>query len=97
MIIAAAVAYTTDIPRSYWIPLTCAGVMLGATVRATVQRGIQRSVGTILGILIGTGILMLEPTGIVIALIVFVLQSTIEIVIVKNYALGTLLSHRMLF
>ncbi len=90
MIVAAAVAYTTNIPRSYWIPLTCAGVMLGATVRATVQRGIQRSVGTILGILIGTGILMLEPTGIVIALIVFVLQSTIEIVIVKNYALGTL-------
>ena len=48
--IAAFIAYFLDFERSYWIPLSCAAVMTGATIIATFHRTVQRMIGTIIGL-----------------------------------------------
>lgn len=68
LMVAAAAAYAFQLNRSYWVPLSCASVMLGATVIATFHRAIQRSLGTILGILIASAILWTHPEGFVVSI-----------------------------
>lgn len=88
--IAALVAYSFDFHRSYWIPLSCAAVMLGSTIIATFHRAIQRTFGTIIGILIASVIFSAKPDGIFIVMITLLLTSLTELFIVKNYALAAI-------
>lgn len=88
--IAAIVAYSFDFYRSYWIPLSCAAVMLGSTIMSTLHRAIQRTLGTIIGILAASIILSAKPQGILIVFIIFVLTTLTELYIVRNYALAAM-------
>ncbi|MFJ7726218.1 FUSC family protein [Neobacillus sp. NPDC097160] len=88
--IAAIVAYSFDFYRSYWIPLSCAAVMLGSTIVSTFYRAIQRTLGTIIGILAASIILSAKPQGIFIVLIIFSLTTLTELYIVRNYALAAM-------
>jgi uncharacterized membrane protein YccC len=87
---AAMVAYLFDFHRSYWIPLSCAAVMLGSTIMSTFLRAIQRTFGTIIGILIASIILSSHPEGIFIVMFILLLTSLTELFIVRNYALAAM-------
>ncbi|WP_246426852.1 FUSC family protein [Paenibacillus rhizosphaerae] len=87
---AAAVAYSLDLNRSYWVPLSCTAVMLGTTVLGTAHRAIQRTAGTVVGLFLGAFLLSLRPEGIYIALIMAVLQFIIELIYLRNYALAVI-------
>jgi len=88
--IAAIIAYQFGFQRSYWVPLSCAAVMSGATIVATFHRAIQRSIGTIVGILIAGLILSVQPSGYVIVFFILILTFITELFIVKNYGLAAL-------
>lgn len=88
LMIAALIAFSFDFDRSYWIPLSCAAVMLGSTVVTTFHRAIQRSVGTVVGILLASVLLSTHPGGYLIVLIIFLLSSLTELFILRNYAIA---------
>ncbi|MDN4493417.1 FUSC family protein [Ureibacillus aquaedulcis] len=88
--LAAIFAFEFEFNRSFWIPLSCVAVMSGATVIASLHRAIQRSFGTIFGILIASAILFFQPTGYMVALLIFLLTFITELFIVKNYGLAAL-------
>ncbi len=84
---AALAAHAFNLNRSYWVPLSCAAVMLGSTVIATFHRAIQRSLGTMIGILAASAILWAHPQGIVISLAIMLFSFFAELLIVRNYTL----------
>ncbi|MWV46399.1 FUSC family protein [Paenibacillus sp. HJL G12] len=88
--IAAAVAYGFGFHRSYWVPLSCAAVMLGTTAIGTMHRALQRTAGTILGLLAGGALLSLKPEGVYVALAMAVLQFIVELIYLRNYALAVI-------
>jgi len=88
--ISTVAAYVFQFNRSYWIPLSCAAVMLGTTIMATFNRAIQRSCGTIIGIMVATAILEFQPHGLMIIIVNMILTAATELFIVKNYAIAAL-------
>ncbi|WP_409272821.1 FUSC family protein [Neobacillus sp. SCS-31] len=89
-IIAAVIAYEFEFTRPFWVPLSCVAVMSGFTIVATYHRAIQRAIGTILGIMIASLILMAQPNGYIIAVLILLLTFITELFIVKNYGLAAL-------
>ena len=90
LMVAALVAFSFDFNRSYWIPLSCAAVMLGSTILTTFHRSIQRTVGTIIGILIASILLSVHPDGYLIVVIILILSFMTELFIVRNYAIAVI-------
>lgn len=90
LLVAALIAHSFDFNRSYWVTLSCAAVLSGATIMGTFHRAIQRSLGTIIGILTATAILYFQPDGYVIAIIIFLLTFLTELAIVLNYGIAAL-------
>lgn len=86
--VAAIVAYSFELNRSYWVTLSCAAVMSGATIIATFHRAIQRSIGTLVGIMVATIILAAQPHGLIIAVLIMLLTALTELAIVLNYGLA---------
>jgi uncharacterized membrane protein YccC len=87
---AAIIAYSFDFNRSYWIPLSCAAVMSGATIIATFHRTVQRMFGTIIGLIIASLILSIVHNGYMIALLILCLTFVTELFIVRNYGLAAM-------
>lgn len=88
--IASAVSYILPFYKPYWLSLTCASVMLGATIMSTMNRAIERCVGTFIGLGLAAFILSLKPEGYLFILFSMLLSATIEFLIVKNYAIATI-------
>ena len=86
--IAALIANFLNVEPSYWIPLSCAAVMSGATVISTFNRALQRSTGTIVGIVIAAILLSFQPESLFIVLAIFTLTALTELAIVLNYAVA---------
>lgn len=86
--ISAAIAFYFGFERAYWIPLSSASVMSGATIMATFNRGIQRTIGTIIGAIIVSIILSFKPSILVIILLNILLTAITEMLISRNYALA---------
>ncbi len=86
--ISTLVAFSFSFTRPYWIPLSCAAVMLGSTVMSTFYRAIQRSLGTIIGLMVAIVILNLHPKGLMLALAIMGLTALTELFIPRNYALA---------
>lgn len=87
---SAVIAYQLDVIKPYWITLSCAAVMCGATIASTLNRAIQRSLGTIVGIFLSIVILSIQPKGILLVLFYMVLTILIEVAITQNYALAAI-------
>ncbi len=86
----ALLAYSFELNRSYWVTLSCAAVMSGATIIATFHRAIQRSIGTVVGIVVATIILAAHPHGLFIAVVIMFMTALTELAIVLNYGLAAL-------
>ncbi|MFU2016954.1 FUSC family protein [Peribacillus butanolivorans] len=88
--IAAIIAYSAGFNRSYWVPLSCAAVMSGATIIATFHRAVQRTFGTIIGLLLASLILASVHNEFIIVLIILCLTFITELFIVRNYGLAAM-------
>ncbi|WP_155952084.1 FUSC family protein [Pseudoxanthomonas suwonensis] len=88
-LLAGIVAGALDLERAYWA-IAAALLMLyqGFDWPRTVLRSLERTLGTWLGLLLAGAVLWIHPTGPWLALMVMVLQFTIEITVVRNYAIA---------
>lgn len=84
-----ALAQLFDLPRPYWVPVSCMAVLQGATLRAMWNRKIQRIAGTTVGVALAGGLLLLPLQGWSIALAVMVLTWLVEWLVVRHYGLAT--------
>jgi len=88
-VLAGALAAIFHIERAYWA-VAAAVLMLhqGFDWLRTLQRSIERLLGTWIGLLLAGAIILVHPQGVWLALIVMALQFTIEMLVVRNYALA---------
>lgn len=78
-----------DPGRSYWVVGAAIAVIgVAAARRAAFQRGLHRMLGTIVGVGAYALLALLHPSGLWLALLLGALQFTIEIVVIRNYALA---------
>ena len=61
---------------------------MAAARRAAVQRGLHRMLGTVVGAGVYALLALLHPSGLWLALLLGALQFTIELVVVRHYALA---------
>ncbi|MHA3019555.1 FUSC family protein [Mycobacterium sp. BMJ-28] len=87
--LAGAVAVALSIDHAYWA-MAAAVLMLhqGFDWLRTVQRGIERLAGTWLGLGLAGLILAWHPQGVWLVAVIAVLQFTIEMFVVRNYAIA---------
>lgn len=85
---ATFVAVLLGQDRPYWVPLTCAAVLNGATPANIFHRTIQRAVGTSIGIFLGAALLSVQPNPYTLTIFIMVLQYFIQFAIIRNYGFG---------
>ncbi len=88
--IASIVSYLFPFRNRYWIPATCAAVMIGSTIMSTFNRSIQRLIGTIIGLVVSFIIFKYFPQGYMIAVTTIILTLLTELFVVKNYAVANI-------
>ncbi|WP_051606942.1 FUSC family protein [Microbacterium sp. CH12i] len=88
-VIGALIGYFLHPDRTYWIVGAAVAVIGLAAVRRTAfQRGLHRMVGSLAGAGVYVLIAAFVPHGIWLALILAAMQFTIELVVVRHYALA---------
>jgi uncharacterized membrane protein YccC len=88
-IIGVLLGLVIDPTRTYWIVGSAVAVIgVAATRRAAVQRGLHRMLGTVVGAGVYALLALLHPSGLWLALLLGALQFTIELVVVRHYALA---------
>jgi uncharacterized membrane protein YccC len=88
-VLVSALASIFHFERAYWA-VAAAVLMLhqGFDWTRTLQRSIERLLGTWIGLLLAGAILLIHPQGVWLALTVMALQFTIEMLVMRNYALA---------
>lgn len=90
--IALAVAAPLGIVRAYWVLLTVVAILQnGRQLRLTALRGVHRVLGTLVGVGVYTLLVLFQPQGLWLAVLLMVLQFSVEIVVVRNYGLALVL------
>lgn len=86
---AGAIGAALDLERAYWA-VAAAVLMLhqGREWLGTLQRSIERVVGTWAGLLLAGAVLWNQPRGPWLALVITVAQFTVEMLVLRNYALA---------
>lgn len=84
------VATLLHLDNPYWVPVSCAAVMQGATRRHIFERSINRVVGTFLGAGFAWTLLDLEMSGLAICITIVLLQFIVEILVVRQYAIAVI-------
>ncbi|MGW8481988.1 FUSC family protein [Microbacterium sp. NPDC055903] len=88
-VIGSAIAMFVDQDRSYWIVGAGVAVIgVAAARRAALQRGLHRLLGTVVGAGAYALLALLHPSGLWLALLLGVLQFSIELVVIRHYALA---------
>ena len=71
--------------RPYWVPISCAAILQGASFRAVWHRNVHRIVGTAIGMGLAWTIFSLNPSVWVLAILIIVLSFVIEYLVTRNY------------
>jgi uncharacterized membrane protein YccC len=88
-LLAGALASIFHFERAYWaVAATVLMLNQGFDWLRTLQRSIERLLGTWIGLLLAGAILLLHPRGLWLVLTVMALQFTIEMLVMRNYALA---------
>lgn len=89
VVLTSVIGIFFELERSYWA-ITAAVLVLhqGFDRSRMVQRGVERIVGTLLGLGLAFVILAWHPQGLLLVLTIFALQFSIELLVVRNYALA---------
>ncbi len=86
---AGAIGAALDLERAYWA-VAAAVLMLhqGREWLGTLQRSIERVAGTWAGLLLAGALLWHQPHGLWLVLLITVVQFTVEMLVLRNYALA---------
>ena len=88
-IVGVLLGLVIDPDRTYWIVGSAVAVIgVAAARRAAFQRGLHRMLGTVVGAGLYVLLALLHPGGIWLALLLGLLQFSIELVVVRHYALA---------
>ncbi|ADZ90577.1 FUSC family protein [Marinomonas mediterranea] len=79
------IALALQMNNPYWVPISCAAILQGATFRQVWHRKIHRIMGTLVGMLLASAIFFFHPNAWVLAFLILILQFAIEMLIAKNY------------
>lgn len=87
--VAGAIGAMLGLERAYWT-MAAAVLMLhqGLDWTRSLWRGIERMSGTMVGLLLAGSILWIHPQGLLLVLTLMLLQFTIEMSVIRNYALA---------
>ncbi len=85
---ALLIGLASGAPRPYWIALTVAAVLQGATMMTTARRAIERAAGTAVGVLIAAAVVQADPSilWIVVGIAVFLFLT--EMTITASYVVA---------
>ena len=88
---AGAIGAALDLERAYWA-VAAAVLMLhqGREWLGTVQRAIERVAGTWIGLLLAGALLWNHPQGLWLVLLIALVQFTVEMLVLRNYALAVI-------
>lgn len=88
-IVGVLLGLVVDPERTYWVVGSAVAVIgVAAARRAAFQRGLHRMLGTVVGAGLYILLALLHPAGIWLALLLGMLQFSIELVVVRHYALA---------
>lgn len=88
-LVAGIAAGLLDLERAYWAVAASVLILHAGMDRVrTLQRGFERMAGTWVGLLLAGLVLAVHPGGLWLVLIVMILQFTIEVTVMRNYALA---------
>lgn len=88
-IVGVLLGLVIDPDRTYWIVGSAVAVIgVAAARRAAFQRGLHRMLGTVVGAGLYILLALLHPASIWLALLLGLLQFSIELVVVRHYALA---------
>lgn len=88
-VIGVLLGLVIDPTRTYWIVGSAVAVIgVAAARRAAVERGMHRMLGTVVGAGVYALLALLHPSGLWLAVLLGALQFTIELVVVRHYALA---------
>lgn len=79
-----------QLDNPYWVPISTAAIMQGATFRAIWHRNVHRVVGTAIGMGLAWAIFSLSPNIWVLAGLVTLLSFIIEALVTRNYGLSVI-------
>lgn len=90
-LVAGSIAAWFELERAYWA-VAAAVLMLhtGMDWPRTVQRSIERLLGTWGGLLLTGALLWWQPQGLWLVAVIFALQFTVEMLVMRNYLLAAL-------
>ncbi|MET0702795.1 MAG: FUSC family protein [Mycobacterium sp.] len=89
--LAGAVAASLGVGRAYWAMAAAVLVLhQGFDWTRTLQRGAERLLGTWIGLGLAAVIILIHPQGLWLALVLALLQFTVEMLVVRNYTLATI-------
>ena len=89
--VALAAAQLLELAKAYWVPVSCLAVIQGASLRAVWSKQLQRVIGTAIGLVLAWALLSLPLGQWSIAITMMVLTFLIESLVVRHYALATIL------
>jgi uncharacterized membrane protein YccC len=87
-LVTGLLASTFQLDHAYWAVVSVSSVLQSHNTAATWQRALQRSAGTIAGALLALGIFAVDPTPVVLLVVIVVCQIAAELVVMANYGLG---------
>ena len=83
--VALLVAQLLQMPRPYWVPVSCLAVMQGTSLRAVWNKQLQRILGTVAGVGLAWVCLWPAPGPWAVALLVMALTFCVETLVVRHY------------
>lgn len=87
---ALLVATLLQLENPYWVPVSCAAVMQGASRRHIWERSINRVVGTFIGAGLAWFLLDMQISGLAICFAIVLLQFIVEVLVVRQYAVAVI-------
>ncbi|TPE53434.1 FUSC family protein [Maribrevibacterium harenarium] len=76
--------------KPYWVPISCAAILQGASFRAVWHRNVHRTVGTFIGFGLTSLLFALEPGPWLLAIAIVLLSFLIEFCVTRNYGLAVI-------
>ncbi|MGV2906321.1 FUSC family protein [Achromobacter sp. AGC25] len=84
--ISLLVAELLQLPRPYWVPVSCLAIIQGASLWAAWNRQLHRILGTAVGLCVAWALLSLPLNVWTLALVMMALSFGIETLVVRHYA-----------
>ncbi|MDB5545984.1 MAG: rane protein [Hyphomicrobiales bacterium] len=88
--LSLAIAQALQMPRAYWVPISCLAVVQGVSLRAVWNRQVHRIAGTGIGLGLAWALIALPLDPWSVAVLVIVLSFIIETLVVRHYGFAVL-------